>query len=372
MVLTELPPKNIMVLKCSMSQAQSRIYRAFCASAEMKNSIRALEQELERQDRQSAKDPVGSNVLRSLFFLRLLCTHPSLVATKESVLGVISTPSLGDSGKLLALVDLLQQIGISEDVPTGADNDTSLLYCEEDTEEQEDILYPIGDAPSVTPLSSGRWKEADDQRSKCLIFAQFVQSLDVVEQSLLKTIMPSVNYLRMDGNVPPSERVAIAEQFNTDPDIKILLLTTRVGSLGLNLTGADTVIFLEHDWNPFQDLQAMDRVHRIGQTKTVNVFRLVMQETVEEKILDLQRTKMAMNEAVVNAENSSVYSLGTDRLLDIFKVENRSESNDGTNEFDIESLLERYGADYASSFSVSEFARQSQQGDADRSISNSS
>ena len=346
-----------MVLKCSLSKVQSEIYRSFCASVAMKKSIQALERAAEHQSVEGSKTSLGSEVLRSLFFLRLLCTHPSLVATKENA--AINRPLLCDSGKLLVLADLLRQIGIKDDVVScAADNDTSLLYCEEEHDENESDLDESAPAPGITPLISARWKEkTSDKGSKCLIFAQFSQSLDVVEESLLKTIMPSVSYVRLDGNVPPSQRVLIAENFNTDPDIKIFLLTTRVGSLGLNLTGADTVIFLEHDWNPFQDLQAMDRAHRIGQTKTVNVYRLVMQETVEERIMDLQRKKKAMNDAVVNAENSSLYSLGTDRLLDIFKVDNQTDTK--SHEFDLESLLEQYGVDYTSSLSVSGFLRKS-------------
>ena len=71
---------------------------------------------------------------------------------------------------------------------------------------------------------------------------------------------------------------------------KIVLLIS--GGLGLNLTGADTVIFVEHDWNPMKDLQAMDRAHRIGQKKVVNVYRLITRNTVEEKILGLQKFKL--------------------------------------------------------------------------------
>ena len=349
-----------MVLKCNMSEAQANIYQAFSGSAEMKKSVLALQEALERQD--CGGSAVGSEVLRSLFFLRLLCTHPSLVATKETENGEGIPPSVGDSGKLLALLDLLRQIGIQEDVPSGADNDTSLLYCDEETEEDYDKATSIVDCSRFAPIVRGHWKEADQNSSKCLIFAQFVQSLDVVEEALMKRIMPSVKYLRLDGGVSPSERIAIAERFNSDPEITILLLTTRVGSLGLNLTGASTVIFLEHDWNPFVDLQAMDRAHRIGQTRTVNVFRLVMHETVAERILDLQRKKTAINQAVVNSENSSLYSLGTDRLLDIFKIEKKNDCNTpkGSYTYDLDSLLERYGADYASSLSVSEFVRQSQ------------
>ncbi len=78
------------------------------------------------------------------------------------------------------------------------------------------------------------------------------------------------------------------------------------------------MIFLEPDWNPFVDLQAMDRAHRIGQTRTVNVYRLITSDTIEEKMMELQGRKKATSEAVVNSDNSTMYSMGTDRLLDIF------------------------------------------------------
>ncbi len=109
--------------------------------------------------------------------------------------------------------------------------------------------------------------------------------IDMIENTLFKTHMPTVSYLRLDGSVKASDRQRIATAFNNDPSIDVLLLTTSVGGLGLNLTGADTVIFVEHDWNPMKDLQAMDRAHRIGQKKVVNVYRLITKGTLEEKIM---------------------------------------------------------------------------------------
>ena len=108
-----------------------------------------------------------------------------------------------------------------------------------------------------------------------LIFCQLKQMLDLIEKDLFKPHMPTVTYMRMDGTTDPSKRHGVVQTFNADPSIDCLLLTTHVGGLGLNLTGADTVIFIEHDWNPMKDLQAMDRAHRIGQTKQVYVFRFV-------------------------------------------------------------------------------------------------
>lgn len=109
--------------------------------------------------------------------------------------------------------------------------------------------------------------------------------LDIIENDLFKRHMPGVAYLRLDGSVPPGQRHSVVTRFNNDPSIDVLLLTTQVGGLGLNLTGADTVIFVEHDWNPMKDLQAMDRAHRIGQRKVVNVYRLITRSTLEEKIM---------------------------------------------------------------------------------------
>lgn len=98
----------------------------------------------------------------------------------------------------------------------------------------------------------------------------------------------------------------------------MLLLTTHVGGLGLNLTSADTVVFLEHDWNPMKDLQAMDRAHRIGQTRTVNVYRLLMQDTLEQRVMSLQQFKLDVANAVVNSDNVSMAAMDTGQLLDLF------------------------------------------------------
>jgi TATA-binding protein-associated factor len=99
---------------------------------------------------------------------------------------------------------------------------------------------------------------------------------------------------------------------------QVLLLTTHVGGLGLNLTSADTVVFLEHDWNPMKDLQAMDRAHRIGQTRTVNVYRLLMQDTLEQRVMSLQQFKLDVANAVVNSDNVSMAAMDTGQLLDLF------------------------------------------------------
>lgn len=147
----------------------------------------------------------------------------------------------------------------------------------------------IGYAPGANESNKNDDTMADNNSAfsqhRVLIFCQMKQMLDIIETDLFKAHMPSVTYMRLDGSTDANKRHAIVQTFNADPSIDCLLLTTHVGGLGLTLTGADTVIFVEHDWNPMKDLQAMDRAHRIGQKKVVNVYRLITKGTLEEKIM---------------------------------------------------------------------------------------
>lgn len=141
------------------------------------------------------------------------------------------------------------------------------------------LLNDCGIGLSVTE------KIDDSPTHRVLIFCQLRPMLDLIETSLFAKHMPTVTYMRMDGSTDPRKRQAVVTTFNENPTIDVLLLTTSVGGLGLNLTGADTVIFVDHDWNPMKDLQAMDRAHRLGQRKVVSVYRLIMRGTLEEKIM---------------------------------------------------------------------------------------
>ena len=142
----------------------------------------------------------------------------------------------------------------------------------------------------------------------------------MVQNTVFKQMLPGVSHLRLDGSVEANKRQDIVNKFNSDPSYDALLLTTSVGGLGLNLTGADTVIFVEHDWNPQKDLQAMDRAHRIGQKKVVNVYRLITRGTLEEKILNLQRFKIDVASTVVNQQNAGLSTMDTDQILDLFTL----------------------------------------------------
>lgn len=145
--------------------------------------------------------------------------------------------------------------------------------------------------------------------------------LDVIENDLFKKLMPTVTYMRLDGATDGMKRHDLVQKFNADPSIDVLLLTTHVGGLGLNLTGADTVVFVEHDWNPMKDLQAMDRAHRIGQKRVVNVYRLITKGTLEEKIMGLQKFKMNIASSIINQDNSGIANMDMGQIMDSFSLD---------------------------------------------------
>jgi ATP-dependent DNA helicase len=118
---------------------------------------------------------------------------------------------------------------------------------------------------------------------KVLIFSQFKTTLDIIQA--YASDLRGWACCRIDGSISQAERSEQIKAFNTDPEFKLFLLSTRAGGQGINLVAADTVILFDSDWNPQQDLQAMDRAHRIGQTRPVIVYRLATRGTVEETLL---------------------------------------------------------------------------------------
>jgi ATP-dependent DNA helicase len=146
---------------------------------------------------------------------------------------------------------------------------------------------------------------------KVLIFSQFKTTLDILETYAIE--LRSWKACRIDGSVKQEDRFEQITSFNTDKSYNLFLLSTRAGGQGINLTAADTVILFDSDWNPQQDLQAMDRAHRIGQTKPVIVYRLATRGTVEETLLFKADSKRKLEKLVIQkGKFKSLLSSGTD------------------------------------------------------------
>lgn len=131
---------------------------------------------------------------------------------------------------------------------------------------------------------------------RALIFTQMTKMLDVLEEFIN---LYGYTYLRLDGSTPPEERQTLMQRFNTNPKFFLFILSTRSGGVGVNLVGADTVIFYDSDWNPAMDQQAQDRCHRIGQTREVHIYRLISESTIEENILKKANQKRALDDLVI-------------------------------------------------------------------------
>lgn len=128
----------------------------------------------------------------------------------------------------------------------------------------------------------------------------------MIEELLLRRLFPQITYLKLTGNTKNNKRFDVAQEFNDDANIKVLLVTTMIGGYGLNLTSANIVIMFDHDYNPTIDMQAIDRAHRLGQKNAINVYRLITKDTLEERIMGIQRFKTNLANAIVNIDNASI------------------------------------------------------------------
>jgi len=306
-VLKDLPPKIIQDVYVDLSPMQKRLYDAFEGSA-AKTDVEAVVKGAGGVEAGGGAEGGSgggtAHVFQALQYLRKLCSHPRLVTppddknkskSKSAGAGLGARVAEAYSPKFRALKQILLDCGVGVDK----------VVTEPD---------PEGEFRTAAGGGAGH---------RVLIFSQLKSVLDLVEDELLGPAgeLEGVSWLRLDGGVAPTARFDVVRKFNADPSIDVLLLTTHVGGLGLNLTSADTVVFLEHDWNPQKDLQAMDRAHRLGQKRTVNVFRLLTKGTLEEKVMSLQRFKLDVANAVVNSDNMSLAAMDTGQMLELFTAE---------------------------------------------------
>jgi SNF2 family DNA or RNA helicase len=181
------------------------------------------------------------------------------------------------------------------------------------------------DAGKLQTLA-GLLRELKRGGHRCLVFTQMSKMLDILEAFLN---LNGHTYLRLDGSTGVDRRQRLMDRFNNDPKLFCFILSTRSGGLGINLTGADSVIFYDSDWNPAMDAQAQDRAHRIGQTRDVHIYRLVTEHTIEENILVKAQQKRNLDILVMDKgkfdaaqltgrQESAKVSEETNQLQDVY------------------------------------------------------
>ena len=151
--------------------------------------------------------------------------------------------------------------------------------------------------------------EVLDEGHKALVFSQFTRLLALVRKRLDER---GIDYAYLDGQT--RKRGEVVERFQTDPSCNLFLISLKAGGVGLNLTAADYVFLLDPWWNPAVEAQAIDRTHRIGQTQPVFAYRMIAEDTVEEKILELQSSKRKVADAILGGEGGPLKELTADDL----------------------------------------------------------
>uniref|UniRef100_A0A8C4HYN3 DNA helicase n=1 Tax=Dicentrarchus labrax TaxID=13489 RepID=A0A8C4HYN3_DICLA len=277
-VLKQLPAKEEKVESCSMSEKQQVLYQ---------NLLKKLKKSTNGEKRELC------NVMMQL---RKMANHPLLhrqYYTTEK-LKAMSRLMLKEPTHFDADAALIQ-----EDMEVMSDFELHRLCQQYSTissyQLETNLLLDSGKFHHLTELLASIKNKGD----RVVLFSQFTMMLDIVEV-LLKHLKH--RYVRLDGSTPIAERIVLIDEFNTDPDIFVFLLSTRAGGLGINLTSANVVILHDIDCNPYNDKQAEDRCHRVGQTKTVQVIKLISKDSIEDCILQLGQKKLKLEQDMTAAE----------------------------------------------------------------------
>ena len=173
-----------------------------------------------------------------------------------------------------------------------------------------------GESGKITALKD-IIKDKMQEGHRFLIFSQFVSALNIVKDEIEKM---GIKYYMITGDTSAKERLRICNDFNKDEDYKIVLISLKAGGTGLNLVGADVVIHLDPWWNYSAESQASDRAHRIGQTRTVEVIKLIAENSIEEKVVNLQNEKKELVDKVISDNDSSIKSLSIKDLKSILSM----------------------------------------------------
>ncbi|KAJ3317695.1 hypothetical protein HDU76_001082 [Blyttiomyces sp. JEL0837] len=323
--LLNLPEKKVELVSLQFSETETTFYGA-------------LNQRIQDQLQRVLKNDQGrttTSLLSLLLRLRQACNHPQLVGgAKVDVppTRVETDSDIDDIASVMAGLSVSKESTnrcsfCLKDLKSDA-KDNTCEECEKSIplELREGVKTPA----STTSVGLERGKSStkiekllellkDGQETKpgekWIIFSQFTSMLDLIEGPLREK---GYKFVRYDGSMRPAVREKTLHDFKNDPSITICLISLMCGSVGLNLTCANNVVLVDMWWNPLLEAQAIDRVHRIGQTRPVRVWRLAVAGTVEDRIIDLQNKKMALVDGALGSAGFRKANLTTQELLSLF------------------------------------------------------
>jgi len=295
-VLKSLPVKTVVINNVAMTEHQQTRYNTF--TDEIKESTKNGE-------------ATDNNHMMWLMMLRKLTNHPLLLRYH------FEDEKLYKMSKLLALDPAYKQKNeqyIAEDLSFLSDFELHKLCTEYKCLDK--LKY---DLPIEMFLDSGKFKVLDDtlpdlkdRGHRVLIFSQFLSILDLLE---IYMSHHGHSYLRLDGSTQVHERQLMIDLYNMDESIFIFLLSTKAGGLGINLTAADTVILHDIDYNPYNDKQAEDRCHRVGQTKPVKVIKFISKGSIEDSMFKVAQEKLNLEQQVTGTDEEEAEKKTMAQLL---------------------------------------------------------
>ena len=158
-------------------------------------------------------------------------------------------------------------------------------------------------------------EEATKGGHKILVFSGYTSMFEILEKNLKQL---GINYFKLTGSTKVEERIKLVDEFNENPKIQVFLISLKAGGTGLNLTGADMVIHYDPWWNLSTENQATDRAYRIGQKNNVQVYKLITQNSIEEKIYELQQKKGELVDQMLSTKTSFVNKLSKEEIMNLF------------------------------------------------------
>ncbi|KAH8101322.1 P-loop containing nucleoside triphosphate hydrolase protein [Cristinia sonorae] len=294
----QLPEKIDEVVFCPLAPTQIRVYQRIINSEPVQNMIRKDEPcdcGSRKLRKQCCHKPGQGDLFRYLTTLIKASNHLALIL-----------PAPTDNAEQTARNRELSELAFGDDIPKYGTAVLNPNFC--------------GKWLVLESLLKS-WRK--DPTSKVLIFTKSVRLLDMLDFHLKSQ---GLGFLKLEGSTPPPQRMPMIDQFHSDPNIFIFLISTLAGGTGLNLTGANKVVIFDPNWNPAHDLQAMDRAYRFGQTRDVSVYRLLGAGSIEELIYARQLYKQQQMAVGYNASLQTRYFEGVqgdkDRQGELFGVKN--------------------------------------------------
>jgi SNF2 family DNA or RNA helicase len=255
-VLTELPEKTEEVIVCEMTQTQKKAYKKYLESAEAAKA---------REDLQAGKKINYANILSVLTRLKQVCDHPKLPEVTGGKVKKLNVMDPWETGKWVAFDELLN--------------------------------------------------EALGSNLKVVVFTQYLGMMDLIGLWLKEK---QVDYVELRGDTP--DRAARIKRYAEQPDCKVFLCSLLAGSLGIDLTAGSVCIHFDRWWNPARENQATDRLHRLGQTRGVQVFKLQIPGTIEDRIANIIQSKTELSDALIEQSALGLKAFSREELLELLSV----------------------------------------------------